>query len=127
LAQASLAVAQVTNKYDLLGGTYDFVAAKVGANYMKATNGTNDDKEYQVGVTVPMGVFAFGVGYTKATTSAAGKADLEASGFALLGTYDLSKRTTLYAGYRSTEIENTPAAINTVKATSMQAGVRHVF
>lgn len=127
LVQASLAVAQVTNKYDLFGGTYDFGAAKVSAEYMKAKNGTNDDKEYQLGLTVPIGAFAFGIGYAKAITSVAGSADLNGSGFGLVGTYDLSKRTTLYAGYRSTQIDKTAAAISTDKATSMQVGVRHTF
>lgn len=127
LAQASAAVAQVTNKYDMIGGTYNFGAAMVSAEYMKAKNGTNEDKEYQLGVTVPMGAFAFGIGYAKATTSVAGSADLDGSGFGLAGTYNLSKRTTLYAGYRSTQIEKTAAAISTDKATSMQIGVRHTF
>ncbi len=127
LAQASLTVAQVTNKYDLIGGTYNFGAAIVSAEYMKAKNGTNDDDEYQLGVTVPMGAFAFGVGYAKGTTSVSGSADLNASGFGLVGTYDLSKRTTLYAGYRSTQIDKNAAAISTDRATSMQVGVRHTF
>lgn len=127
LAQASVTVAQVTNKYDLIGGTYKFGAAIVSAEYMKAKNGTNDDKEYQLGVTVPMGPFTFGIGYAKATTSVVGLADLEGSGFGLVGTYDLSKRTTLYAGYRSTQIDKNAAAISTDKATSLQVGVRHTF
>lgn len=127
MAQANVAVAQVTNKYDLIGGTYNFGAAIVSAEYMKAKNGTNDDKEYQLGVTVPMGAFAFGIGYARATTSVAGSADLNASGFGLVGTYGLSKRTTLYAGYRSTQIDKTAAAISTDKAVSTQIGVRHTF
>jgi len=127
LAQANVAVAQVTNKYDLIGGTYDFGAAKISAEYMKVKNGTNNDREYQLGVTVPMGAFAVGIGYAKATTSVTGSADLDASGFGLVGTYDLSKRSTLYAGYKSTKIDKNAAAISTDKATSMQAGVRHTF
>jgi len=127
LAQASAAVAQVTNKYDLIGGTYNFGVAKLNAEYVKTKDGTRDDKDYQLGVIVPMGKFSLGVGYAKGTSTAVGVADLNAKGFALTGYYDLSKRTSLYAGYKATEVENTPAAISTVKATSMQAGVRHLF
>jgi len=127
LAQANLTTAQVTNKYDIIGGTYDFGAAKINAAYNKAKDGTQNDTEYQVGVTVPMGAFAFGVGYSAGKSTASGLADLESKGFAMSAQYDLSKRTSLYAGYKATEVETNRAATNTAKSKTFAAGVVHLF
>jgi len=129
-AQTNLAVAQVSNKYNLIGASYDFGAAKLTGSYNRATNDTITDKEYQVGVTVPFGAAAVMAGYSRANSSsnAAGAAELAGRGYTLAGTYALSKRTTLYAGYVNTAVETgTLNAITTTKGKTFATGVRHTF
>jgi predicted porin len=127
LEQLALGTAQATRKFNLIGGTYDLGAAKMNAAYQTTSSGTRDDKLYKVGVTVPMGAISYGIGYAKETSSAPGLADLSSNGLGLLAMYDMSKRTTLYVGYKSTKVESAPAAIIADKVTSFQAGVRHTF
>lgn len=125
--QPLLAVAQDTNKYDLFGASYDFGAAKLVGSYNQADNNSREDKEYQVGVSVPMGAFALAAGYSKAKSDSkvAGGADLDGEGYTLVGTYNMSKRTTLYVGYKSTEVETSATA--KTEASTFAAGVRHTF
>lgn len=125
LTQAALAVAQVTNKYDLFGASYDFGVAKLTGSYNQAKNGTLKDKEYQIGVSMPMGAFTVAAGYSKAKTDNGAAADLDGTGYTLVGTYDLSKRTTLYVGYKATDVDTGVAT--TTEASTFAAGVRHVF
>lgn len=127
LTQAVITTAQVTNKYDLIGGSYDFGVAKLTGSYNKAKDGARDDKEYQLGVNVPVGASAAVLlGYSKAASTMTGAKDLNGKGYTIAGYYSLSKRTTLYAAYLATEVES-GAAISTAKATTLAAGVRHTF
>lgn len=125
LAQAALTTAQDTNKYDLFGASYDFGVAKLTGSYNQAKNDTTKDKEYQLGVSAPFGAFTVAAGYSNAKSEQAGRADLEGKGYTLVGTYDLSKRTTLYVGYKATEVD-TKVAVTEEKST-FAAGVRHTF
>ena len=125
---------QVTNKYNLLGASYDFGVAKLTGSYNQAKNGTLEDKEYQVGVSVPFGKTTVAAGYSHANSTGGGLAEINGKGFTLVGTYDLSKRTSLYAGYKATEVEkNTAAAapivagVDTAKDSTFAIGVRHTF
>jgi predicted porin len=123
----TLALNAGTTKFNLIGGTYDLGMAKLNAAYQTTSQGTTDDKMYRIGAVMPMGAFSYGIGYATETSSAPGKADLKSNGVALVGMYDMSKRTTLYVGYKSTKVESAPAAIIADKVTSFQAGVRHTF
>ena len=125
LAQPVLAIAQVKNKYDLFGASYNFGVAKLTGSYNQAKNGTNKDKEYQIGVSVPFGAFNLAAGFSKAETERAGAADLDGKGYTLVGTYDLSKRTTLYVGYKATDVDT--STVTSVEASTFAAGVRHTF
>jgi predicted porin len=128
LAQAALTAAQVTNKYDLLGASYDFGVAKLTGSYNQAKDGTSKDKEYQVGVSVPFGAFAVAAGYSNAKSERGGFADLEGEGYTLVGTYDLSKRTTVYAGYKNTEVESRATnGVSETESSVFALGVRHTF
>lgn len=130
LTQAALATAQDTNKYDLFGASYNFGVAQLTASYNKAKNNTaRSDSEYQFGVNVPVGASAaVALGYSKSNSSGTALADLNGTGLTLAGYYSLSKRTTLYAGYLTTEVETgTIGAISTAKSSTVAAGVRHTF
>lgn len=129
LAQNTVGAPQDKNKYNMIGGTYDFGMAKVNAGYQKVSNDTGrDDKEYNLGVTVPVGsAVKVYLGYADSNTSAAGF-DLNGSGYNLLATYDLSKRTYLYTSYDRTSIEKgVVGAISTDVASRLIAGVVHLF
>lgn len=139
LAQAVSTTPQVTNKYDMIGGTYDLGVAKFNAAYEQSKNGTLNDKEYNLGAIVPMSAAAsLWVGYSH-SNSTGGAKELTSSGFTIAGTYSLSKRTTLYAGYVKTDIEaNTKASATSVtpvvnagfdktKTSTVAAGVVHTF
>ena len=125
---ATLTATQVTNKYDLFGASYDFGVAKLVGSYNQADNDTYEDEEYQVGVSVPFGAFTVAAGYSNASSKRAGFADLDSDGYTLVGTYDLSKRTTLYAGYKQADVEkHTAGGISTVETSTYAMGVRHTF
>lgn len=118
-------------KYNFVGGSYDFGVAKVVAGYnttkrVIVTGAVEEkDKEYQLGVQAPFGPVNVYVGYAAAKVeNAAGATVAKASGYALVGTYDMSKRTTLYAGYKSVT-EKVIAGAGEKKQLSV--GVRHTF
>lgn len=112
-------------KYTMVGGSYNFGIASLTGSYETSKQLGRKDKNYQFGVNVPMGAFSFHVGYADGQTKDGGvKAD--SSGYALVGTYALSKRTTAYAGYESTKVENN-AGTSTTKVTNLALGLRHTF
>ena len=115
----------------LFGASYDFGMAKLTGSYNMAENDTREDDEWQIGVSAPLGANAdISFGYADSSSSGAGKADLDSTGWSVVGRYNLSKRTTLYAGYASTEVENasgTKPGINQVNNSNFALGVRHTF
>jgi predicted porin len=122
------AAEQITNKYDLFGASYDLGVAKLTGSYNQAKDGTSKDKEYQVGVSAPFGAFTVAAGYSNAKSERAGFADLEGEGYTLVGTYDMSKRTTLYAGYKNTQVESRAAnGVSETETSVFALGVRHTF
>ncbi len=86
-----------------LGAAYDFGAAKLHAAYGDAKNepvggGTNvKNRSGMVGVSVPFGASALMASYTLNQNRTIDDADTQH--LALMYTYDMSKRTNLYAGY----------------------------
>ena len=122
---------QDKNKYNLVGATYDFGVVKLNGSYNTAKNNTFNDKEYQVGVAVPFGAAAISAGYAHSKSEVDG-AERTGKGFSLLATYDLSKRTRLYAGAQETKAfvptaVSTLAQVGETKTTVYGLGVRHSF
>jgi predicted porin len=122
-----------TRKYNLFGASYDFGVAKINGSYNQAKGqlaaGVDaKDKEFQVGVSVPFGAAAVAAGYSRSKSDAGGVQNI-GTGFSLLGTYSLSKRTTLYAGGLSLKAESglTAATDRTDKRTLLAIGARHTF
>lgn len=113
-------------RYNLLGGAYDFgVARVVGAYNTAERNGTND-KEWQLGVSVPFGAASLAAGFGRSKGESNGAAGNKGVGYALLGTYDLSKRTRLYTGWRKTEAKNA-AGVLTNETSTWGVGAIHRF
>ena len=113
------------NKYNLIGGTYDFGVVKLLGSYSKIKNNTTKDKEYQVGAVVPFGAAAISAGFTR-STSDVGAVSNTGKGYAILATYDLSKRTGLYAAAVNTKAHVLNAVAET-KTTKYGVGIRHFF
>jgi predicted porin len=113
-------------RYSMLGGAYDFGVARVVGAINTAKRDTTKDEEWQLGVSVPFGAFsvAAGYGYSKGTVN--GAAGNTGSGAALLGTYDLSKRTRLYVGLRKTTAKG-PTGIITNETQTTGFGILHRF
>jgi len=112
-------------KHSLVGASYNLGVAAVTGHYQTAKQGATKDKEYQIGVSIPMGAFALALGYAD-SESKTGAVKNDGSGYALVGTYNLSKRTTAYVGYESSKVESAGGA-TTTKATNLAMGVRHTF
>lgn len=123
--KVTAAGAEDANKYDLIGGSYNFGVAKLVGSYNQAKNNTTKDKEYQFGVTVPIGAASISVGHAHSQSEAPG-INNKGRGFAVLGVYDLSKRTSLYAGAVSTRTHVLNAAAET-KTSVYGLGIRHTF
>lgn len=124
-ATPGIAVAD-SRKYNLLGATYDFGVVKLVGSYNTAKNNTLKDKEYQIGLSAPFGAATVAIGYERAKSEGGGSTN-KGKGYSLLGTYDLSKRTTLYAGYINTKVESGVNAATTSKRSLLATGVRHTF
>lgn len=123
--QAVVGAAQDKNKYNLIAGSYDFGVAKLTGGYNEAKNNSLKDKEYQLGVSVPFGAASVAAGYSRSKSEAVG-GDKTGTGYSLLGTYDLSKRTRLYAGLVNTKVE-APQSTGFYKTSTAGVGVRHAF
>ena len=122
---AAVAGAQDKNKYNLVGGSYDFGVAKLTASYNTVKNNTLKDKEGQIGVSVPFGAAAISAGYARSKTEGI-TGERTGKGYSILGTYALSKRTGLYAGAQNTKAHILNAAAET-EITTYGLGVRHSF
>ncbi len=115
-------------KYNLIGASYDFGVAKLtGAYNTVSRNGNSDDKEYQIGVSAPMGPATLYAGYANAKTDVAGVDTEEASGFTLLATYPFSKRTDVYAGYKKATEKNAATGVRVGELKQLSLGLRHQF
>ncbi|WP_426145557.1 porin [Polaromonas sp. DSR2-3-2] len=125
---AAVAGAQDKNKYNMIAGSYDLGVAKLTGSYNTAKNNTFNDKEYQVGVSVPFGAAAISAGYAR-SKSERGNVEQTGKGYSVLATYDLSKRTRLYAGAQNTEsfVGFTAASAPKTEITTYGLGVRHAF
>lgn len=117
-------------KHNLIGGGYDFGVAKLVGSYQQAKQGGTKDKDWQIGVKVPVGAFNFYVGYADSESKKTGATKLTADGWALLGTYALSKRTTAYAGYETFDRQERQTNATTTrkrKESNLALGIRHTF
>ncbi|MFZ4285866.1 porin [Variovorax sp. HJSM1_2] len=113
-------------KYNMLGGAYDFGVARVVAAYNTASRDNVRDKEWQLGVSVPFGAASIAVGYGRSLGEVNGAPGVDGLGVALLGTYDMSKRTRLYTGWRKAQAENATGS-KTAETATWGVGAIHRF
>ena len=108
--------------YTRLNGTYDFGAFKLLAGYGNRDVAGVDTKDMSVGVDVPLSsALTLSAGYASSKVTGGTRS----SSWAVGATYALSKRTTVYGGYRN---DNANAVANNVGVDSRIAvGLRHAF
>lgn len=116
----------------LLAGKYDFgkAAASLGVGLNRGL-GTNDNRDYMLGVTVPVGAGTILASFIRKDDRTAANSD--ADQWALGYTHQLSRRTDLYTSFA--RINNDPGAAYTVgNATeagsgnkAFNVGIRHKF
>jgi predicted porin len=113
----------------LIAGSYDFGVVKLAASYMKtgldgrlAATSDVDNKVWSVGAIVPLGGGNLRLTYADLSVDDNTTADRDADQWSIAYTYDLSKRTMIYAGY--TDLSNGNAAVNKVNggATPVAGG-----
>lgn len=114
------AAADLVDKMTSVVGSYDFGAVKLLAGYGRTSLG--DAKDYFVGADVPLSPqLTLSVGYASTKTPALARG----SSYGATLAYALSKRTTVYAGYRN---DNASAVANNGGVDSrLGVGLRHAF
>ena len=112
-------------EYTMLGGGYDFGTFRLTGSMQRTKQGDRKDRDFQIGVNVPLGNFAVAFGYADGRTREAG-VTRNSDGYALVGTYNLSKRTTAYVGYERSEVEGI-ASVSTTRTSNFAVGLRHTF
>jgi len=126
--KATGATAATTNMG--FGASYDIGVAKLFGQYewskVKSAPGTPKDNGWSLGAVVPVGAASLIASYASEKAKAAGAKVSDAKSFMLMGRYDMSKRTYVYAAYRTGEVDPVGAA-NTTKNRRMGLGLVHNF
>lgn len=115
-------------KYTALNGSYDFGVAKLLASYGQEKIGDAKATDYQIGVDVPLSpAMTLSAGYAYSEDNAARSAtENERTGYSIAVGYSLSKRTTVYGGFRSSK-EETAAGNKVDEGSLIAVGIRHTF
>ncbi len=111
-----------------LNASYDLgVVTLKGAYAQRDDNAGTKDKEYQLGFDYPLAVnLILSAGYASSKNKVNGVKQFDNSGFGVAAAYLLSKRTTAYAGVRSTTKDFADATAD-VTTNVYAVGVKHAF
>lgn len=119
-----------------LGGTYDFTAAKLFANYYVQQVPNDKQVNLMVGVSVPVGAGSIKLSLARSDRSGPGLEADDASQLAIGYVHRLSKRTSVYAMHGSIRnkgaaayvtADSSPAATPGGSARGTQVGISHNF
>jgi len=109
-------------KFTTVNGTYDFGAAKLLAGYGRTAFESIKATDLSIGADVPLGAVTLSAGFVQ--TKVDGFSERLRS-FGLGATYDLSKRTALYAGAR--KVNDTTVDLGVAAETTYGIGIKHSF
>jgi predicted porin len=128
------------NQYALVSGSYDFGFLKLlgGVNTAKRRPGNagayEKDTEFRIGVDAPVGPVTISAGFAAANVKRGGALGLggfkgTTNAFGLAAIYNLSKRTSVYAGLNVGKAKYKDVGINTTndKSRLVAVGLRHRF
>lgn len=113
-------------KLTALNGSYDLGVAKLLASYGQAKEGADKATDIQIGADVPLSsALTLSAGYAQSKDDGAGKR----TGFGVAASYSLSKRTSVYAGARSSKAKDGSTLLDGVsdKASVYAVGLKHTF
>lgn len=131
LTPAQITAAAAEEKYNFLGASYDLGMVKLTGMYQNRKQANFKDNDFAFGVDVPMGAFTLAVGYASAEQKNGSFTNAKATGWGVLGSYALSKRTDVYAGLKATEVKKKTIAgaayAKTLDNDVFGLGVRHSF
>lgn len=113
----------VDRKYNMVAASYDFGVAALQTGFNVAKQGSRDDKEFQVGVSVPFGAASIAVGAAR-SKSELGGVSTTGTGFGAAAVYNLSKRTSMYAGLNANKAVS---GTSNTKTSLVAVGVKHLF
>ena len=125
-SQQLVAAAQST-EFVNLNASYNLgVVTLKGVYAQRDDNAGSKDKEYQIGADYPLASnLILSAGYASSENKLNGVKQSDNSGLGLAAAYLLSKRTTAYAGVRSTKLDK---VVGTDVTTNVYAvGVKHAF
>ena len=114
-------------EYNTLGAAYNFGSFRLSGGWNQAKNKTSRKSDaYSIGAIVPVGALDFTLGYSTAKAKQGSATFEKGDAFSAAVAYNLSKRTRLYAGLTTGDIEN--AAGTKVRERELYAlGVVHSF
>lgn len=113
--------------FTVLSAAYDLGVARVSGQY-QITDQANglEDRDYAIGVTVPVGKFDISAGYAKGKSELNGLSSGDGKAFAIGATYTMSKRTRLYAGWLDGDVDN-GSGVQARERRLYAVGIRHDF
>ena len=112
-------------KITALNGSYDLGVAKLLASYGQSKLAAGKSTDYQLGVDVPVtAALTVSAGYARSKDNAAA-GDAKRTGYGIAAGYSLSKRTTAYAGFRTSNEKVGGVKID--EARLIAVGLRHTF
>jgi predicted porin len=113
-------------KHNAISASYDLGVVALSGGYNNSKINNVKDRDLSLGVTVPLGAAAISAGIANSRSKVGNAAASKGTGFGISATYAMSKRTTLYTGFKSTENKN-PANVKTLDNDLFSIGVRHDF
>jgi len=123
--QTNIGGAGVDGKLTALNATYDLGMAKLLAGVGQAKLGNMRANDVQFGVDVPLSsALTVSAGFAQSKDNAAA-GNVKRTGFGLAAGYNMSKRTTAYAGVNSSQAKVSGTKID--KTSLVAVGIRHKF
>ncbi|MCU0925959.1 MAG: porin [Hydrogenophaga sp.] len=116
-------------KLTALNGSYDLGVAKLLASYGQAKEGALKATDLQFGADVPLSsALTLSAGYAQSKDNAA-LGNGKRTGFGVAASYSLSKRTSVYAGARSSKAKDGATLVDgtSEKASVYAVGLKHTF
>ena len=132
--QSNKAIAARNARTDInFGASYDLGVAKLFLQLEQGRNKNNGagldgrDRGFGIGAVMPLGAATLTAAYASEKQKIGNNEVSDSKAFSLLGRYDLSKRTYVYAAYLRGETDPTAAAAPTVKLQQYGLGLVHNF
>ena len=123
-------------KLTALNGSYDLGVAKLLASFGQAKDGSAKATDLQIGADVPLSAaLTLSAGYAQSKDGGS-LGSGKRTGFGVAAAYSLSKRTTVYGGFRTAKAKNGTVLLatdadgelnDTTKANVFAVGLKHTF